>query len=224
MTSGGRQGPAERRIHLRLVSPAADDTRLEAELDAELVAMFLHDQPDAAAAVWDRYYPLVRQVLSRAIGPGADVEDLVQEVFIRLYRKLGTLRDPTALRAFVLAVAARVAKSELRGRWVRRWLHLSDDGEAPDHATDGVDLEARAALARFYGILDGLKPAHRTAFVLRHVQGLELVDVAAALGISLATVKRWLPRIARRVLALAGGDPLLAPYLLGAATQEDDHG
>ena len=79
---------------------------------------------------------------------------------------------------------------------------------------------AREALARFYAILDGLAPRHRTAFVLRHVEGLELTEVAAALDISLATIKRWLPRIARRVFSQAGSDPLLAPYLARGVLRE----
>jgi RNA polymerase sigma-70 factor, ECF subfamily len=156
---------------------------------------------------------MVRRVACRAFGPGLDVDDIIQEVFVRLFRKLRTLRDVTALKPFILSITMRVIQTELRLRWVKRWLGLFDGGEPPDQAGDDADFEAREALARFYRILDGLAPKHRSAFVLRHVEGLELVEVAAALEVSLATVKRWLPRIARRVFAQAGSDPLLRPYL-----------
>jgi RNA polymerase sigma-70 factor (ECF subfamily) len=206
----GRRGPAESpRRHLHLVSSDADP----AQVDVELVSSFVRDYPGAAAAIWDRYYPFVRQVVARAMGPADEPDDLVQEVFLRLYRKLPSLREPAALRAFVLSIVTRVVKGELRTRWLRRWLRPFGDGEPPELPADDQDLEAREALQRFYAILDGLGATHRAAFVLRHVQGLELVDVAAAVGVSLATIKRWLPRISRRVLAQAERDPLLAPYL-----------
>lgn len=181
--------------------------------DAELVAAFVGNEPGAPAELWDRYYPFVRGVLTRAVGPRHDVEDLVQETFMRLFRKLPTLRDPASLKSFILSITTRVIQSELRMRWVRRWLGLFSDGEMPEHAGDEADLEAREALARFYKILDRLSPEHRSAFVLRYVEGLELADVAAALEVSLATIKRWLPRIAKRVFSQAQSDPLLASYI-----------
>ena len=180
--------------------------------DEDLVFACLRQQAGAQAALWDRYYPIVRRVVCRASGPGREVDDAIQEIFIRLFRKLPGLRDPASLRAFVISITVRVIKSEQRARWIRRWLGLSLDGETPDRAGDPIDLEAREALARFYAILDRLAPRHRTAFVLRHVEGLELTEVAAALDISLATIKRWLPRIALRVFSQAESDPLLAPY------------
>ena len=186
--------------------------------DADLVAAFLRKDVSASAAIWGRYYPLVRRIAFRASGPGRDVDDIVQEVFLRLFRRLPGLRDPEALRAFVLAITVRVIKGEQRVRWIKRWLGLFPDGELPDETGDeAVDLEARQALARFYAILDRLTPKHRTAFVLRYVENLELGDVAEALGVSLATIKRWLPRIAQRVFAQAKGDPALAPYLVGGS-------
>jgi RNA polymerase sigma-70 factor (ECF subfamily) len=208
--------------HIRLVGPRELPTGEAADVDADadadeiaLVAAFQMDASNASAsaALWDRYYPLVRRVLCRAIGPGQDVEDLVQEVFLRLYRKLPGLRDPASLRSFVLAITARVLQGELRTRWLRRWLRLGNDEDALEQPATDVDREAREALARLYRILDGLAPRHRAAFVLRHIDGLELVDVAAAIGVSLATVKRWLAKISGRVLAQAGRDPVLAPYL-----------
>jgi RNA polymerase sigma-70 factor, ECF subfamily len=203
----------DRKVKLSLVP----DVGLEGARDEDLVLACMRKQAGAQAALWDRYYPIVRRTVCRASGPGRDVDDAIQEIFIRLFRKLPGLRDPSALRAFVLSITVRVIKSEQRARWVKGWLGLSPDGDPPDRANDPADMDAREALARFYAILDRLSPRHRTAFVLRHVEGLELTDVAAALDISLATIKRWLPRIAHRVFSQAQADPLLAPYLARGA-------
>jgi RNA polymerase sigma-70 factor (ECF subfamily) len=181
--------------------------------DADLVAGYLRGEEWAAAALWDRFAPLVRRILFRAMGPGHDIEDLVQETFLRLYRKLPGLRETDALKSFVVTIATRVLQTELRSRWFRRWLGLSDDGAVPEQAAPGADLDARAALARFYGLLDRLAPQQRAAFVLRHIEGLELTEVSAALGVSLATIKRWLPRIHRRLHLQAARDPSLRQYL-----------
>jgi RNA polymerase sigma-70 factor (ECF subfamily) len=181
--------------------------------DPELVAAFLKGEASASAALWEKYAPLVRRITSRAVGPGHEVDDLVQETFLRLYRKLPSLQEPSALRAFVVAITTRVLQTELRTRWLKRWLGLSDDGKLPESSSAGADLDAREALTRFYRLLDGLRPNHRTAFVLRYIEGLELVEVAAATGVSLATIKRWLPRITRRIQVQAERDPLLRAYV-----------
>ena len=210
-----QQNMADPRGRLYLVRDAAKSE----PRDADLVAAFLRKDVWAPAAIWGRYYPLVRRIAFRASGPGRDVDDIIQEVFLRLFRRLPGLRDPSALRAFVLAITVRVIKGEQRVRWLKRWLGLFPEGEAPDDEAgdDAADHEARQALERFYAILDRLSPKHRTAFVLRYVENLELGDVADALDVSLATIKRWLPRIAQRVFAQAKGDPALAPYLAGGS-------
>jgi RNA polymerase sigma-70 factor (ECF subfamily) len=76
-------------------------------------------------------------------------------------------------------------------------------------------VEAREALLRFGRIVEGVGPRDRAAFVRRFVQGLELTEVAAAAGISLATTKRRLARSWARVALLADLDPMLSPYLGG---------
>jgi RNA polymerase sigma-70 factor (ECF subfamily) len=192
--------------------------------DAELVEAFVRGDHRASAAIWDRFYPLVRRILARSVGPNHDVEDMVQEVFLRLYRKLESLRDPSSLKSFVLSITTRVIQTELRVRWFRRWLGLFDDGELPDSAAEQEDMEAREALDRFYQILDRLNAKHRSAFILRYVEGLELQDVANALGVSLATVKRWLPRVSKRVFSQAQRDPLLAAYITGESPVVVVHG
>jgi len=68
-------------------------------------------------------------------------------------------------------------------------------------------------------VLDRLSAADRAAFVLRHVEELELVDVAGALRVSLATAKRRLQRVTRRVFAMAASDPALAAYLARARAE-----
>jgi RNA polymerase sigma-70 factor (ECF subfamily) len=184
---------------------------LEDASDADIVRAAASGQAAAQGRAWDRFAPLVRGMLRRSLGPLEDVEDHVQEVFIRFFRNLPSLRDPEAVRAFLIGISIRVAASELRRRRVRRWLHLSE--RVPEHAGGALDEEAREAVRRLYALLDRLNDEARLAFVLRFIEGLELTAVAEALGISLATTKRRLSKVQRQVLAMVERDPLLAEYL-----------
>jgi len=202
----------------RLPSPASID-------DAGLARLAAAKDPRAAAALWDRYATLVRGILRRSLGPVADVEDLVQDAFIGLFRTLPGLRDPDALRSFVVGTALRVARSELRRRRVRRWLALTPTGVIPESESEGAtDPEARRAVKRLYEVLDKIDDRGRMAFVLRYLEGYELTEVAEALGCSLATTKRALSKAQERVNALVRRDPLLAPYAREGVGQDDASG
>ena len=181
--------------------------------DAGLACAAIEGHAGAHAAVWQRYAGLVTGLLRHTLGPGADVEDQVQETFVQFFRDVRKIREPAALRSFLIGVASRVARSELRRRRFRRWLTLTSTGVVPDGAAVGDDAEAREALRRLYALLDRLDDRARLLFVLRYVEGLELTDAAAALGMSVATIKRHLAKVSTQVHAMAAGDPLLAAYL-----------
>jgi RNA polymerase sigma-70 factor, ECF subfamily len=192
--------------------------------DAALVRAVMAGDEGAAGAVWERHAPLVRRVLRRSLGPYEDVEDLVQESFLRFFRCLGELRDPAALRSFLFGVALRVARAELRRRRVGRWLRLTPTGTLPDLPAGGGSPgdPAREAVRRLYAILDRLDDAGRLLFVLRYVEGLELTEVAAALDVSLATAKRRLAKVTARVTAMIERDPLLPEYAQSLLASPED--
>jgi RNA polymerase sigma-70 factor (ECF subfamily) len=167
----------------------------------------------AARLAWNRYAPMVYGLLDRALGSAGESEDLTQEVFLRVFARIHTLRDPAALRSFIYSSALRMLRWHLRAKRVRRLLSLSDSGELPDRASPGVDSEGRDLLRRFYGLLDELGANERTAFLLRHVEGLTLDEIGTLTGASLATVKRRIRRASDRVNVLAQGDAELAQYL-----------
>jgi RNA polymerase sigma-70 factor (ECF subfamily) len=153
---------------------------------------------------------MVHRMLKRTFGPAHEVDDLVQEVFLLLFDRVATLREPRALRAFVITLTAYTIRRELRRKRVMRWLTL---GEAPVAVGRDADLDSREALRRLYGILDRLSADDRIAFTLRFFEGLELVEVAEATGTSLATAKRRLAQAFGRVVSHAQRDAALVAYL-----------
>jgi RNA polymerase sigma-70 factor (ECF subfamily) len=151
--------------------------------------------------------------MRHAIGE-RDVDDHVQEVFLALYENLSRLRDPAALRAFILGIARCVAGTELRRRNSRWWLTLTLTGDLPElHASGGADTEAREILRSLYAVVGKLGPEGGRVFQLRYVENRELKQVAKAMNTSLTTTKRRLARASIRFLAMAEQEPLLARFL-----------
>jgi len=183
--------------------------------DAELVRALRADDPAAPALLWCRCAPAVGRVLAKALGPGVDIEDLTQEVFLRVFVRLPSLRDPSALRAFVLAVAMNVLKWELRRRWIGRRVRLSGTGTLPEIESTSADAEARHALQRCYRILHSLPTKERMAFVLRYMEGMTIDEVAEALRVSISTAKRWVGRGGAKVAEQVTGDADLCSFFAG---------
>jgi len=198
---------ADVRLHrMRLVAAATASPEEASATDLELARALIDGTSHAAEAAWERYSPLVHRIVSRAIGPDAEVEDVTQEIFYRLFSRIKTLRKPEALRSFVISFAIRIVKWELRRRRARRWLTLSETGDVPDEQLMVMDAENRYALRRLYGLLDRLSTRERLVLVLRHVEGMTLEEIAAAMELSLATVKRGLRRASLRVSQMVDAD------------------
>jgi RNA polymerase sigma-70 factor (ECF subfamily) len=179
--------------------------------DPELVRALRAGEVWAASAVWNAYASRVFRVAARVLGSESEAEDITQDVFARVFSGIGGLRDPSALGSFVFSVALRMVNRELHRRRVRRILRLSDTGHLPEYPVDAHDSEARDALAWLYTILDQLGAEERTAFVLRYMETMSLPEIAAAMNLSLATVKRRLDRATERV-ARADADGTFATY------------
>jgi RNA polymerase sigma-70 factor, ECF subfamily len=200
--------------------PAPDSGRLRrpsaiSSTDEELVLAACAGDLRATTIIWRRYSAQVRAKMHHWIGP-QDIDDHVQEVFSRLFAQLSRVRQPSALRGFIIGITLRVSFTELRRRRRCR-LRLTATGDLPEPREASIAFgdsgPDREALWRFEAILGALSPASRRVFVLRYVDKLELVDVAAAMGISLATVKRHLSRAAGHVAAMVDREPALADYV-----------
>jgi RNA polymerase sigma-70 factor (ECF subfamily) len=203
---------------LRLVPTSVEERR---RTDAEMVLALRRKEPGAAEAIWDRHSENVRRLLRRALGAHSDeVEDLTQEVFLRVFVRARAIREPAALREFIMSVAVWVLKWELRRRWVRRNVTLSKTGDLPEVcARAGADFEARNALRSCYAILDRLSVQERVAFVLRYLEEMTNEEVAHQLGCSLSTAKRVLVRATARVSAHVGKNADLRSYFLEAGSK-----
>ena len=187
--------------------------------DTALVDALVAGRPAAARALWERYAALSRRLLQRTLGAD-EVDDCLQDAFLRVLDRIDRLRDPSRLRSFVVGVTLRVARERLRHRWTRRWLKLWPTGELPATTTPAADFDAAEALARLDGLLDRLSPDARIVFVLRFVEELPTSEIAELHGWSLATAKRRVLRAQQLVERAAASDPVLASYATATAPED----
>jgi RNA polymerase sigma-70 factor, ECF subfamily len=184
----------------------------DADSDVALVEALRRGEAPAELAAWNRFSTGVDQTLRRLLGPGPDREDLLQEVFIRFYRRIGTLREPSAVRGFLTGICIHVVRAEIGRRQRHRWLSLTATGDLPEPLPSTPDLEGREAVTRYYRMIDKLGGKDRSYFVARTIEGMTLDEVAAAHEVSVSTAQRRINRATKRVAALVRRDPMLAQF------------
>ena len=191
-----------------------------ARTDAKIAEALRRGDRDAELEAWNRFSPGSAETLRRLLGPGPDREDLLQEVYLRFFRNVRSLREPAAVRGFLSGICVHVVRQEIARRQRGRWLRLTDSGEAPDRAGPGPDIENRDLIARYYAVLDKLGSTDRSIFVSRTVERLTLNEVAELHGVSISTAQRRLARATKRVAALVRQDPTLAALMAGRRAEE----
>lgn len=185
--------------------------------DATLARALRAGDPRATGVLWDRFSPLVRRMLRRTLGPSADVEGLLHDVFLRVLKQLGGLPDVAQLKPFVVGVTVRVLNNELRRHRVRRLFRLRSPWHSFETSSAPSDAVARGALAALYRILDELDADARLAFTLRHFEGLQITELASATDSSLSAAKRRLARANARVQAAVLRDAAFSAYATAAS-------
>lgn len=202
-------------VPLRVVRGEAPDVGS----DESLVIALRRGDPRAELAAWHRYARRVDATLRRLLGPGEDPvsrEDLLQEVFIRFFRRIHTLRDANALGGFLTGICVHVVHGEIARRRRRQWLRLTSTGLAPDTSAHEPNADAREALTRYYRQLETLGARDRSIFVARTIEGLTLAEVASLHGLSVSTTQRRLNRATKKIALLVKRDPLLVGLAGGA--------
>lgn len=188
--------------------------------DPEGIARLLDDvvaqRPGADRELVDRFKHHVARLLVRMLGPGPDVDDLLQEVMFRVFRRLHKVDPPDALPGYVTAITVLVARETIKKRRRSRWLSFFSNDVLAEmtakHGADDVPEDVRA----FYDALAKLSDHDQVCITLRHVEGMGLEEVAVAVGVSLATIKRHLQRAEAQLLDVLGHDGRgVAPWTRG---------
>jgi len=141
-------------------------------------------------ALYARYAPYVAAIATRILGRQAEVEDVVQEVFSLAVGGLRRREDHREIKSWLATVTVRRAVHQLRLRSLWSVFDLADEPSYDLLADQGAPPQERELISDVYRALDRLPPRQRVPWVLRHVEGQSLEEVAETCGCSLATVKR----------------------------------
>jgi RNA polymerase sigma-70 factor (ECF subfamily) len=181
--------------------------------DAALVMAVRAGREDGLSEIVRRCGPDVDRILRRLLGPDPELEDLAHEVFVAAFLALDQLRDPHALRSWLVGIAVRKARKLIGRR--KRWSFIRSVAPAdlPEHAASASSPDLSDALRSTYRILSALPVDDQIAFALRQIDGMELTAVAEVTAVSLATAKRRIARARRRFVELARRNEELAPWV-----------
>jgi RNA polymerase sigma-70 factor (ECF subfamily) len=169
------------------VSPAAISDRI-------LVARAVDQDAEAFGELVRRHAPLMRAYVSRIVGSLSAADDVVQDAFLVAWRQLPTLRDGSAVRAWLMRIASREALLHVR----RRPSDAPLDGW--DVATLAVDTQPEARAIRNAQLqalslaLDELPEAQRRCWLLREMAELSYSEIAEEMDLPVSTVRGNLAR------------------------------
>jgi RNA polymerase sigma-70 factor (ECF subfamily) len=160
-------------------------------MDMTLTARCREGTPGAFEELYRLHAPRLYGLARRLVGP-ADADDVLQEIFLNVYRKLDQYRGDAAFGTWLFRLGTNVCLDHLRSRATRTG-RLNDalDDEMADGSGAGpiLGVIARLDLER---ALEALPPRARAVFVLHDVEGLEHRDVAELLGVAEGTSKSQL--------------------------------
>jgi len=176
--------------------------------EATLVQRCAAGDEDAFAELVNEHQRMVLQLAMNLLGDRDEALDLSQDVFLRVFRTIGSFRGQSALRTWIYRIAVNQARNRHRF-WRRR--HRADQISLDAHVAEHGDflscgeaepdrvLARKELAARLTHALDSLPFEQRTAIVLREIDGLSYDEIAFSLGIAIGTVKSRLMR-ARQTL------------------------
>ncbi|TET79545.1 sigma-70 family RNA polymerase sigma factor [candidate division TA06 bacterium] len=188
------------------------NTDAESVSDLELFEKTSDGDEDAFVQIVDRYKDRLYGFLRRMVSDSSDAEDLLQQTFLRVYKKSLDHCRINSFSSWIFTVAANLARDELRRRArIGRRTFTLDDGYAETIADKKAVTVEEVAYSELRERVDWavgcLNETYRAVFVLRDIEGMSYEEIAMVLKIRIGTVKSRLNR-ARLKLRV-----LLAPYI-----------
>lgn len=185
--------------------------------EGDLIARAAKGETGAFRALYQRHRSdvarLVYRMLNSRGGASADVDDVVQEVFVQVFRSLKDFRGQAKFSTWVHRVAVNVVLMHRRAARSRPTYteelppeHTPDDGSVlPDE-----DADRRARVRAFAVLLDKLAEKKRTVFVLHEIEGISPQEIAVIVGAPVLTVRTRLFYARREIEELMAAEPSLA--------------
>lgn len=208
-------------MRLTSVEPAAITMQARpgseaAVLDDPWVTALRAGEPAALERLARTEAPRVAGLLRSLLGPRADLEDLVQTVFLETCRALPGFRGASAVSSFVGGITVRVARRAMRpSAWTRRRAEWVSEPRA--HGSPEESAQQAEQLRRVHAALERLSSKKRAAFLLWALEGLDVTTVAELMEASVPATKSRILYAQRELRQRAERDPYLSELVEGAS-------
>jgi RNA polymerase sigma-70 factor (ECF subfamily) len=159
--------------------------------------------------------PLVERVLGRLIGPVADLEDLVQTVFLEAISALSRFRGDASFKTWIISIAVHVGQHYLRAGKVRRHVPLELVPESELRGEPDFDrlLDERRLGPELHRLLDGISSKKRIALLLYVVEAYSIEEVASLMGASQTATRSRIFFARRELKRLLTRSPRLSAHV-----------
>lgn len=175
------------------------------EENGELVKNFLSGDKRAFDRLVLKYQDRVFNLCYRFLGDYQEAEDLAQEIFVKIYRRLRNFRGDSALYTWIYRIAVNDCKNKLTSRQYRRrrrMVRLDNPGGenicppeiGEDRLTPRAIVEGKERQFLIQKAINSLPPEQKMVVVLRDIEGLPYEEIARVSGLNLGTVKSRLFR------------------------------
>lgn len=167
---------------------------VSAATDFELTQMAAGGDMVAFEEVYQRHHRRVYSICLRMLQNAYEAEDLTQDVFIQLYRKIGSFRGDSAFTTWLHRMTVNQVLMHFRKRNVK-YEKVTEEGETPDQIVTGTADPERMRVVDKIALenaIDQLPDGYKNVFVLHDVEGFEHEEVARILGCSVGTSKSQL--------------------------------
>jgi RNA polymerase sigma-70 factor (ECF subfamily) len=195
------RGPSARGVKPRML----DEDRLIARAASGETAAFRQ--------LYERHRADVARLVYRMLGPRSDMEDVIQEVFVQVYKSLRDFRGQSKFSTWLHRVTVNVV---LMYRRAARSRPVFADEPAADGALRSSDIapdedaERRERVRAFGRLLDRLADKKRIVFVLHELEGISPGEIAKIVGAPVLTVRTRLFYARREIEAMLAEEPALA--------------
>ncbi|HEX2658035.1 MAG TPA: sigma-70 family RNA polymerase sigma factor [Polyangia bacterium] len=140
--------------------------------------------------LFKQHSAFVARLVFRLLGRNDEVDDIVQDVFVGLFRGLERMRHPQAMRAWLMTTAVRMVRRRLRVRRIGFLLRRGQRVDPMELSTHAPSTEDAMALRTIHLALGRVSVDARLAWVLRYLEQEEVEEIARVLACSRATAKR----------------------------------
>ena len=184
------RGESVNEAKLRVIQGRRSDEGLE---EASILEALQRGDPKVIEEVLCDLVPRVRNWLCRLLGPGADLDDAVQDAFIRVFRAARKFKPTGSAAGWLYRITINACRDRLRKR-KRRAISLEQLAREPAAEQQPQQMEVDETVQQVRRAVDQLPPRQRTSVLLHRYQGLTHKQIAEATGWSRSAVENLLVR------------------------------